>query len=146
MSRAFRRKCRTEYLVTASQASALADIDAAASPARRARNRLLGRMVGASRHELPSRQVPTEFAVSPSFRETRLKRCRPKLPQLTIPFSDGTLFGSAVIYGATERVADLAFGLFGLFCSKQPLVLLLLEFRFGHRICRRICRRCTFAR
>jgi hypothetical protein len=28
VSRAFRRKCRTEYLVTASQASTLADIDA----------------------------------------------------------------------------------------------------------------------
>ena len=41
---------------------------------------------------------------------------------------------------------QVAFGLFGLFCTKQPLVLLLLEFRFGHRICSRIRRRCTFAR
>jgi hypothetical protein len=46
------------------------------------------------------------------------------------------------------RVArhEVAFGLFGLFCTKQTLVLLLLEFRFGHRICSRIGRRCTFAR
>jgi hypothetical protein len=35
---------------------------------------------------------------------------------------------------------EVAFGLFGLFCTKQPLVLLLLEFRFGHRICSRIRR------
>jgi len=40
----------------------------------------------------------------------------------------------------------LACGHVDLFCTQQPLVLLLLEFRFGHRICSRIRRRCTFAR
>jgi hypothetical protein len=32
------------------------------------------------------------------------------------------------------------------FCTKQPLVLLLLELRFGNRISSRIRRRCTLAR
>jgi hypothetical protein len=36
-------------------------------------------------------------------------------------------------------------GFFGLFCTKQPLLLFLLELCFGHWIYSRVCRCRTFA-
>ena len=52
------------------------------------------------------------------------------------------IFASALSRRSRHQVA---FDLFGLFCTEQPLVLLLLELCFGNRICSRIRRR-TFAR
>jgi hypothetical protein len=72
------------------------------------------------------------------------------LPKARAPeaFSSPTVRYRRFSQSALSRGArhEVAFGLFGLFCTKQPLVLLLLELRFDNRICSRIRRRCTLAR